>query len=99
MVADDARTLCADQVEDPTPTTDRPAGHPALLFGLGLATALPPVAMLAPPEPSWPHIRPGGHPLISTNDLARVLGRPVVEVGRGRAALGEVDWRLGGLES
>jgi hypothetical protein len=98
MVMDDALTLGPAQAETLASRTDRLAGHPTLHFGLSLATALPPAAMLAPPGTSWPQIHPGNHPLVSTEDLASVLGRPIVEVGRGRATLGEVDRRLGGLE-
>ena len=68
-----------------------------LLFGLGLATALPPATIVAPPGVAVPTIRADAPALVDAAALVIILDRSVAEVGRGRVALREVDERLVGL--
>jgi hypothetical protein len=65
-----------------------------LLFGLSLAMALPPAAMLFAPEPVLPVVQPLKGAMLDVSELGSILGSPMMEVGRGRVALGEVDRRL-----
>ena len=66
-------------------------------FRLSLAATLPPDALLLPPDTFLPIVRSEPHPIISPAELSSFLGRPMIEVGRGRVALGEVDRRLNRL--
>jgi len=77
--------------------TARLATLAPLLFGVGLATALPPATIVAPPGVAVPTIRADAPAILAVTTLAIVLDRSVAEVGRGRVALGEVDERLVGL--
>ena len=97
MATDDRPTLRLDHVDAARGTTARTARLAPLLFGLGLATALPPDAILAPPDVMQPTIRSDTHAILKSADLAAVLDRPIAEVGRARVMLGEVDARLDGL--
>jgi hypothetical protein len=106
MMPDDAPTLRLhpgldsglDLADDAEPSTEQPTGLMTMLFGLSLATALPPAAMLAPPGGARPAFRPELGAIVTPLELATILDRPAVEIWRGRVALGQVDKRLGGLE-
>ena len=74
--------------------TGQTTGAATLLFGLSLAAALPPAAMLFASETALPVVRPDARAMLSPTELGAILGRPVAEVGRGRVALGEVDRRM-----
>jgi hypothetical protein len=76
---------------------DRSTGLASLLFTLNFAIGLPPTAVTPPPTPAYPTVLPLPHPIVSPEGLTAVLGRPTVEIGRGRIGLGQVDTRLGGL--
>jgi hypothetical protein len=76
---------------------ERATGLAPLLFALNFAVGLPPKAMMAPPTPRYPTVRPLPRPIVSPSGLTMILGRPTIEIGRGRITLGEVDTRLGGL--
>lgn len=78
-------------------TKDLATGLAPLLFALNFAVGLPPKAMMPPPTPSFPTVLPLPRPIVSPSGLTVVLGRPTVEIGRGRIDLREVDVRLGGL--
>jgi len=97
MATDDRPTLRLDLVDAAGRATARTAGSAPLLFGLGLATALPPAAILAPPRVIQPTMRPDAHAIFDAADLAAILDRSAANVGRGRVALWEVDERLVGL--
>jgi hypothetical protein len=90
-------TLRLDLVDATVGTTPRAAELAPLLFGLGLAMALPPAAILAPPQVVLPTIRSDAHAILDSVDLGVVLDRSIAGVGHGRVAPGEVDKRLGGL--
>jgi hypothetical protein len=68
-----------------------------LLFAVNVATGLPPQALQFSPTRAWPTIRPRTHGIIEAPGLAVMLGRPVMELGRGCVVLGDVDERLRGL--
>jgi hypothetical protein len=85
------RLQLADTHGQPTGQT---TGVATLLFGLSLATALPPSALLMPSNAALPVVRSDAHPILSSIDLEAALGRPTMEVGRGRVALEEVDRRM-----
>jgi hypothetical protein len=74
-----------------------PSQAAALYYGLSLAAVLPPAAWLPPVHGALPSIHPTTEPAIDVVTLATSLLEPVMELGRGRIALGEVDRRLGGL--
>jgi len=97
VATDDPPTLHLDLVDGTGRTTVRTAGLAPLLFGLSLAAALPLAAMLVPPDVIQPTIRSETHAILDSADLSMILGRSLVEVGRGRVALGEVDGQLHGL--
>jgi hypothetical protein len=67
------------------------------LFGLSLALALPPKAMVAPPDVFLPTILPSVAPIVTAGEVAGVLGHAAYEVGRGQVAASEIDARLDGL--
>lgn len=102
MCTDDAPTLRLQLTSDPTPglsggsdpTTVQTSGVEPLLFGLSLAAALPPNAILFPPDSSLPVVRSDPHAILSPAELSAILGRPTALVGRGRIELGEVDRRM-----
>ena len=94
----DPPTLVLGLERDLDPSSNRPTGDVPVLFGLSLATALPPMAMLPPPGVVLPTFRSGAHAILDPAELTAVLGRPTMEVWHGRVALGEVDVRLRGLE-
>jgi len=94
VATDDPPTIRLDRVDATGRATPRTAGAAPLLFGLGVAMALPPAATLARPALALPTIRSDPDAILDAVDLAAVLGRPTVEVGRGRVALAEVDERL-----
>jgi hypothetical protein len=71
-----------------------PAGNETLLFGLSVAMALPPTAMMVSPDGALPTVRSGAPAILTSRELSAVLDRPTTEVGRGRIALGEVDQRM-----
>jgi len=96
-VAADGSTLRPTPVDEVGRTTTLTAGLETLLFALSLVTALPPGAMLAQPNAALPAVRPDPHALLNPGELTTVLGRPTVEVGRGRVELREIDPRLHGL--
>jgi hypothetical protein len=75
----------------------RATGLAPLLFALNFAVGLPPIAMIPPPTPPCPSVLPLPRPIVSPDGLTPVLGRPTVEIGRGRIRLGQVDRRLGGM--
>ena len=91
---DDAPTLQVHLADDAYATIGPSSGVGPLLFGLSLAAALPPTAILFPPGESLPAVRTEPRPIIDAAELASVLGRPMAEIGRGRVALGEIDRRL-----
>jgi hypothetical protein len=72
-------------------------GLPTLLFGLTLALALPPAALLPPPNVSRPTFHPSPVRIVSAVELSASLGRPTTELHRVRVGLGELDTRLRGL--
>jgi hypothetical protein len=84
-------------VDDSAETTARTTSLKTLLFGLSLAAALPPAALLAPPDAALPAIRSDPHPVVGAVELGATLARPTVELGHGWIALGELDERLRGL--
>jgi hypothetical protein len=98
MMTDNGSTFVLDLVDTTERTTARTTGLVTPLFGLSLATALPPAAMFAPPGGGRPVVKSDPHTILNPMDLAVVLDRPTAEVWRGRVALGEIDERLGGLE-
>jgi hypothetical protein len=98
MVMDTRSTPRSGPSDNPGPGTVGRLGLVTLLFGLSLATALPAAALLAPPGPGRPTVRSETDALLDPPVLTEALGRPTIEVLRGRVALGEVDRRLGGLE-
>jgi hypothetical protein len=85
------------------PTTDRAQAAPptsgaqTLLYGVSLVTALPPDALLAPPDVALPAIRDDAHPILHALDLESLLDRPMARVGHGSVALEQVDRRMRGL--
>ena len=82
MLADDAPTLrlhpASGPIPDPAsesgPTTVQTSGVEPLLFGLSLAAALPPTAILFPPGSSLPVIRSDPHPILGPADGAGRTG-------------------------
>ena len=97
MAPDDLPTARLGRVNVAVSTTPRAARLVPLLFGLGLATALPPAAMLAPPDAIQPTIRFDTYPILDAADLSTILARSAADVGHGHIALSEVDVRLLGL--
>jgi hypothetical protein len=97
MATDDAHTIRLEPVDSPSCPTGRTASLAPLLFGLGLATALPPAAIQAPPDVVQPTIQADALAILDSADLAVILDRLIIEIGGGRVALGEVDERLHGL--
>lgn len=77
--------------------TGQTTGVATLLFGLSLAAALPPAAMLFSPDAARPIIRPAAGPMLSPSEVEAIVGHRMKEAGRGRIALGEVDRRLSRL--
>jgi hypothetical protein len=75
----------------------RAAGLVPLLFALNFAIALPPDAIIPPPDVAWPRVHPRCHAIVSAIDLAAALERPTRSVGCGRIMLADVDQRLRGL--
>jgi len=75
----------------------RTARRTTFLLELSLALALPPEAREAPAGIERPAIRPEPRTLLDVGEVAAVLDRPTVEVGRGRVSAGQLDWRLDGL--
>lgn len=70
------------------------SGIEPMLFGLSIAAALPPAAMLFSPDAARPIVRPAARPMLSPSEVAAIVGHRMKEAGRGRIALGEVDRRL-----
>jgi hypothetical protein len=99
MLTDDVSTPYLDLADDADPSVDRPTGHVTLLFGLSLATALPPAAILVPPGGGRPAAQSDLRPILDLLELAAVLKRPTAELWRGRVTLGQIDERLRGLET
>jgi hypothetical protein len=97
MATDDVHTIRLEKVDAIGRPTGRIASLAPLLFGLGLATALPPAALQAPPDVVLPTIQADALAILDSADLAVILDRPIIEIGGGRVALGEVDERLVGL--
>jgi hypothetical protein len=87
-------TLPLYLVGDSDPSMAQTPAIEPLLFGLSLAAALPPTAILVPAGSPLPIVRSDPQPILSPADLTSILGRPMEEIGRGRVALGEVDRRL-----
>ena len=94
MAPADAMTHRLDLIDSSGPPTLWMTGAVPLLFGLSIAAALPPAAMLFAPEAARPAVRPDPITMLSTATISTILGRPVKEVGRGRVALGDLDRRL-----
>ncbi|MFN8637139.1 MAG: hypothetical protein U0893_25100 [Chloroflexota bacterium] len=97
MVTDDAPTISLDWTDDTSATVQSPESL-CLLFGLSLATALPPAAILPPRRVAQSAVRAGRDAILQPPDLAAALGRPPAELWRGRVQVGEIDQRLHGLE-
>jgi hypothetical protein len=97
LVTDDLPTARLDRTDVDRYTMSRPTGLAPLLFGVGLATALPPAAILPPPDVVQPAIRADTHIALDAADLALILDRSVADLGSGRVALSQVDTRLAGL--
>jgi hypothetical protein len=98
MLTDDPPTLVLGLEDDAGPATDQPTWTRSLLFGLSLATGLPPAAMVPPPGSPRPKVRAEAQPVLGARELMAILGSSSVDGWSGRIALGEVDARLGGLE-
>ncbi len=85
----------------PRANNERPVGRVTglvpLLFALNFAVGLPPKAIVSPPGPAWPTVLPSPRAIVSSDDLAAVLGRAILDLSRGRVRLGQVDERLRGL--
>jgi len=97
LLHDEQPTL---RLERDATTTTGVTGGVASLFGLSMATALPPMALLTRTDAVLPTLRRDPHAmLLSPAELAAVLGQPVTEAWRGRIELGGLDPRLRGLES
>ena len=96
MERQDSRRASADLSCERTLSVAK-ATLPTLLFGLNLAIALPPDAIVAPADAARPVIHTLSQPIVEAGELEAVLHRPTVSVGMGRVALGEVDTRLHGL--
>jgi hypothetical protein len=62
-----------------------------------MPTHIGPVQWDGAPSADWPKVLPRADAVVSPDDLAAVLGRLTVDVGRGRAMLENVDERLRGL--
>jgi hypothetical protein len=91
---DEGPTIRLNLANDVGLPTGQTTGVATLLFGLSLATALPPSALLIPSNAALPVVRSDAHLILSSIDLEAALGRPTMEVGRGRVALEEVDRRM-----
>ena len=96
MERHETRRASADLSRERIPSVAK-ATLPTLLFGLNLAIALPPDAIVPSAHVARPVIHTLSQPIVDAGDLEAVLQRPTVSVGMGRAALGEVDARLHGL--
>jgi hypothetical protein len=94
LAADNESTVRSNQLDDPEPATARTTRLETLLFGLSLAVALPPTAMMVSPSAARPAVQSEPHPLLDSIELAAILDRPTTEVGRGRIGLAEIDQRL-----
>lgn len=70
-----------------------------LMFGLSLATALPPAAIVPPSTVLRPQILPDADALLPQAALASALGPATTSVVAGRVGLASIDERLHGLES
>jgi hypothetical protein len=97
MATEDPPTFRLDITDGTARSRVRTAGLAPLLFGLGLATALPQAAILAPPHVVQPTIHADTLPILDSTDLAMILDRSIAGIGGGRVDLGEVDARLDGL--
>jgi hypothetical protein len=89
-----APTLRLNLAETAHLSSGRGTDAKMLLFGLSLAAALPPAAILFPTDSSLPFVRSNPYSILSPAEVGAILGRPMAEVGRGRVALGEVDRRM-----
>jgi hypothetical protein len=94
IATDDAARHRLDLTDDAGPATMRMSGVEPLLFGLSIAAALPPAAMLFAQDATRPIVRPALRPMLSAGEVQAILGRGMKEAGSGRIALGEVDRRL-----
>jgi hypothetical protein len=93
----DPPTMVLGLLDAPGPATATTTGLESLLFGLGLAVALPPAALLSPTDVGRLTVLPTARPMLGGGELGRIVGGTPVEVSRGRIALSEVDRRLRGL--
>jgi hypothetical protein len=98
MTTHDEPTLCQDPLDDSTLPTVLSTESPILLFGLSIATALPPAAMLAPPGLIRPAVQSNLRAILDPLELTLALNRPTADLWRGQVRLGEIDERLHGLE-
>jgi hypothetical protein len=98
MLSADPPTMVLGLPDAPGPATAVTTGLETLLFGLSLAVALPPAALL-PPGTALRTVLPAPEPLLGTTELSALVGRSALETGLGRFALREVDRRLDGLEA
>jgi hypothetical protein len=101
LASDPVPNLAGDPVAglsgDSGPSTVQTSGVEPLLFGLSLAAALPPTAILFPPDSLLPVVRSEPHPIVGPAELSAILARPTALVGRGRIELEEVDRRMASL--
>ncbi|MCC7368676.1 MAG: hypothetical protein IT306_09645 [Chloroflexi bacterium] len=96
-MVNDRPARCSDPVQDAACTTTSPASTATLLFAVGLATVLPLGATQPPERDVLPTIRSDTDGILDSVDVAAMLNGAGAEVGRGRVALVEMDWRLRGL--
>src|SRR3954469_21730604 len=86
-------SLTYEPVTDRVHATTLTSHVQTLLYGLSLVTALPPEAILAPPDAVVPKVRSDPHPILHAVEVESVLDRPITPVGHGSVALEHVDWR------
>ena len=80
MERQDSRRASADLSCERTLSVAK-ATLPTLLFGLNLAIALPPDAIVAPADAARPVIHTLSQPIVEAGELEAVLHRPTVSVG------------------
>ena len=94
---DDAPTLRLNRADVTGLQAVQTTGIETLLFGLSLAAALPPAAILFPPNSTLRMVQSDAQTILTSAELGTILGRPTTMIGRGRIALGEVDRRMQSL--
>ena len=91
--------LCMAPPDEAEREPARPPSLATVLFGLSLATVLPPSTMPLTPGAIRPVRQPDARIILTAMEIATLLNRPTATIWRGRIALGELDGRLRGLES